>query len=128
MDTIQGTVARVNGHGFTLQGREGWLNVSRYASPEAAPMPTVGAQVVLALDSKGFVRKIVPADGATPSPNGHDAPDSQGTRRGGSGRDATITRLAVLNTATAILASGSQVADPDAVLELAERLERWALR
>ena len=44
------------------------------------------------------------------------------------GREVVVTRLACLNTAAAVLSSGTRVADPEAVLALAVQLERWALR
>lgn len=43
-------------------------------------------------------------------------------------RDVVVTRLACLNTAVSILTSGGRAADPDAVLAMAEQLERWATR
>ena len=55
------------------------------------------------------------------------AADAEPARRR-PGREVVVTRLACLNTATAILASGTRVTDPEAVLALAEQLERWALR
>jgi hypothetical protein len=122
VDRIQGTVSRVNGHGFTLAGRDGWLNISKYAPAEDVPMPTQGAVVSLQLDAKGFVRRIA-AEDTPPRVQGRTAPMGRG------GRDqSTITRLAVLNTSTAILSSGQRAADPAAVLALAEDLERWATR
>jgi len=44
------------------------------------------------------------------------------------GREVVVTRLACLNTAAAVLSSGTREAEPEAVLALAEQLERWALR
>jgi len=43
-------------------------------------------------------------------------------------RDTRIMRQAVLNTATAILASGGRATDAKAVFELAAALERWVSR
>jgi hypothetical protein len=43
-------------------------------------------------------------------------------------KDTRITRMNVLSTATALLSSGYREADPEAVITLAERLERWITR
>ena len=43
-------------------------------------------------------------------------------------RESVITRLAVLNTATAILSSGARATTPEDVVKLAKRLEDWATR
>jgi hypothetical protein len=119
VDQIQGVVSRVSPHGFMLAGRDGWLNVSKFAPPDDVAIPMQGACVSLLLDAKGFVRKIA-ADG---TPLEVSAPGRRG------GRDqTTITRLAVLNTATTILASGQRTVDVAAVLDLAARLEQWATR
>jgi len=110
---ITGKVLRTNGNGFKLESQDKWLNISKYA--QDVQMPEVGQQVKVSLDSAGFVRKVEKMPGQQPGPaNGS--------------RDTTITRLAVLNTATAILSSGNQVVDADEVLALATRLEAWATR
>ena len=70
MDTITGTVSRVNGKGFQIAELDGWLNISKYASP-APTMPTVGERVNITIDKSGFVRKIEPiAKPATPPESG----------------------------------------------------------
>jgi hypothetical protein len=120
VETVSGTVGRVNQSGFTLAGREGWLNVSKYASP-APSVPREGTQVRVGLDKSGFVRtvEIVPSsDGAESA-----APTSV------IDRDIRIMRQAVINSAIAILSSGGRaVEDPNAVLEVAEQLEAWVTR
>ncbi|MHB8577847.1 MAG: hypothetical protein ACYDCQ_21250, partial [Dehalococcoidia bacterium] len=57
VDSVEGTVGRCNDKGFTLNGREGWLNVSRYADPPPL-LPAEGAQVRVGLDKSGFVRSV----------------------------------------------------------------------
>jgi len=116
-EEIGGIVVRVSQNGFTLAGRDGWLNVSKYAEPPP-PMPPEGARVRVGLDRAGFVRTVdveeLPAE-STPVPATRD-------------RDTRIMRQAVLNTATAILASGGKPVSVDEVLDLAERLEAWVMR
>lgn len=119
---IEGTVSKINGHGFRINEREDWLNISKYAKAEEAPMPTVGARVSITLDGSGFVRKVEELHTAPePQPTGTTTP-------GPDAKDVRITRLAVLNTATAILSSGNRATDAKSVVELATRLEAWVLR
>jgi len=125
-------VSRVNGHGFQTRDGE-WVNLSKFADPAACPLPVAGQRVRVSLDSKGFARRVevvdrlptatalpvqAPSAGATAS----DAPTAPASR------EAVITRLAVLNTAAAILCSaGQRVATAD-VLSVAGQLEAWATR
>ena len=122
---VEGVVATPNDRGLKLSGRDGWFNLSRYADP-APTLPTRGESVVIGLDTAGYVRsveantaelrRIGPSDATESVPAAlHD-------------RETCITRMACLNTATAILASGAHTADADAVLALAGRLEVWVLR
>jgi hypothetical protein len=122
LEYVEGVVLRSNERGFTLRGREGWLNVSRYANP-APPIPGEGATVRVGLDNSGFVRTV---DLLAPAPEAAEGVTAQPAS--GPGRETSVTRMACLNTATAILSSGSRAADPEEVLILAERLERWVLR
>jgi len=118
VERITGTVTRANDHGFQLAGREGWLNVSKYA--EGVAVPPMGATVAIDLDKSGFVRRVETAGGL-------DAPADAAPV--GVSREATITRLALLNTATAILGGGpGHPVDPAEVVKLATRLEPWAIR
>lgn len=114
--TREGSVQQTNGTGFKLDGQ--WVNLSKFAKPEDVPMPVTGSTVRVHLDPKGFVRKVETL--ATPEP----AP----ARSTPTGRDGVVTRLAVLNTATAILGSGNRPVDPVDVVRLAGQLETWATR
>jgi hypothetical protein len=116
---ITGIVERVNERGFTLRERTGWLNVSQYAQIEA---PKRGQYVRVRLDGSGFVRAVEPVA----TTNGHKAAQSAPSRR--PDRDVIVTRLAVLNTATAILSSAYRETNGPEVMELAADLEQWATR
>lgn len=122
MERLTGTVTRTNDTGFQLAGREGWLNVSKFA--EGVAVPPAGASVAVDLDGKGFVRKVEMAvstivDTAAAAETGTIVPT----------RETTITRLAVLNTAATILGAGpGYPIDPAEVAKLAARLEAWATR
>src|SRR5206468_1785696 len=110
---VEGTVERVTGHGFRLVGQEQWLNLSRYAAPRPE-LPAVGATVRVGLDKDGFVRTIdvlvPPADEPRTAPASLAAPD----------REQRITRMACLNTATAILSSQGPVEIADVLAVAAE--------
>jgi hypothetical protein len=127
VEEISGVVEAANPRGLLLAGRDGWLNISRYADP-VPPIPPEGSLVRLGLDKAGFIRTIeVEAEGERP------ALAAVSETAGGYGqtfgvRDQRIMRQAVLNTATAILSSGGREADPDDVIALAERLESWVTR
>src|SRR5207253_7689808 len=117
---VEGTIGRSNEKGFTLSGRDGWLNLSRYADP-APSIPVEGTGVRVGLDKAGFVRTIELLAGAA-SPwegSGQSTPVD---------RDLRILRQAVLNTATAILSSGGRSVSTEDVLAVAEQLEQWVLR
>jgi hypothetical protein len=119
--TLEGVVSKTNGNGFKVEGREGWLNFSKFASPVPA-MPSEGAHVLVGLDKGGYVREVetlgstaaVFCIGETPT----GAPID---------KDRRITRMACLNTATAILTTQGAVDAAD-VLTLAACLETWVLR
>lgn len=124
-ETFEATVRRVNGHGVTVEGRDGWLNISKYADPSDVQTPAVGQRVVLTLDGQGFVRKIAPAIPAPVTAN-PSAPVATPVSR--PGREVVIARLAIINSAIALLASGGRQLDADATLDVADRMERWATR
>ncbi len=127
VEEISGVVEAANPRGLLLAGREGWLNISRYADP-VPEIPAEGSLVRLGLDKAGFIRTIaVEAEAERP------AFAAVSESAGGYGqtfgvRDQRIMRQAVLNTATAILSSGGREAEPDDVIALAERLESWVTR
>ena len=58
-------VASVNPKGIRLEGRDGWLNFSKFAG-DLVP-PARGAHVAVTLDGQGFVRALEPADAAIKS-------------------------------------------------------------
>ena len=126
------TVSRTNGHGFQIVDGS-WLNFSKFAKPEDVTMPDVGHVVTVHLDKAGFVRRIDPAK-LPPADNNAvnlanqtvQTPDS--TPKPPTCRDTVVTRLAVLNTATSILASAGRAVDPADVVTLAAKLEAWATR
>ncbi len=127
VEEISGVVEAANPRGLLLAGREGWLNISRYADPVPA-IPPEGSLVRLGLDKAGFIRTIeVEAEAERPAFAAvSEAAGSYGQTFGV--RDQRIMRQAVLNTATAILSSGGREANPDEVIALAERLESWVTR
>lgn len=151
----EATVAAVKGDGFkTTEGD--WLNWSKFREPSAFIMPSVGDVVRVGLDTKDFIRQLaIVGPGARPAVAG-GAPAVQlapatlqalaATRRAEpdfldepervvlaghieqDDRGRVITRLAVLNTAAAILSSCGGAATADDVLALAGQLEAWATR
>lgn len=132
---VTGTVERTNGAGFKLAGGD-WLNISKYARDVA--MPDVGAAIVATLDKSGFVRKL---ERQGPSMTGEQLADHFDrlaqtppaiaaqvplTR---ADRETAITRMAALNTATAILGGGpGSPIDAAEVVKLAGRLAAWVGR
>jgi hypothetical protein len=122
-EQISGTVTRVNGKGFQLAEVDGWVNLSKFAKPEDVAMPPTGARVLVSIDGSGFARKVAIVESpAARAPAAALAGSS-------TARETVITRLAVLNTATAMAGGGSGFAvDVEAVLTVAARLEAWATR
>jgi hypothetical protein len=132
LELVNGTVDRVNAKGFRLQGESDWRNYSRYADPADILPPSIGAPVAVSVDSSGFVRAVqVVGERANERPSSPvrethtELPAMPVTRPE---KDIVVTRLAVLNTATAIASSGGQETDLRTVLALAEELEQWAIR
>ena len=98
------------------------MNISKFAAGVAAPER--GARVVAGLDKAGFVRTV-----ETVSPIGEYVGNESATSGTRPDREVCITRMACLNTATAILSSGgSPVGDVAAVLSTAAQLEAWVCR
>lgn len=123
--TFHGVVVSANEKGFRLDGHTAWLNFSKFA-PIAVP-PLRGDTVTVTVDSKGFVRSVVPADGSngTPATNGALRPAQSSSAA--SERERTITRLAVLKAA-AEFAAGRHELKSGEVLKIAESWERWVNR
>jgi hypothetical protein len=105
---VEGTVEAVNPKGLKLGGA--WVNVSQFHVVE---LPEVGAHVRLKVDAKGYIRELEVLDSG----------DAQSPAVV-SGRDARITRLAVLKAAAGFGASRPDMKSSD-VLVLAERWLAW---
>ncbi len=122
-DAIEGTVARVGSYGFTLDGREGWVSISKFADPRP-DLPAEGARVRVELDRSGYARTIevleLPEPRVAAREDGGYAPLPD--------RDTRIMRQAVLNTAVALLSSGGRETNLDDVIATAETLEQWVVR
>jgi hypothetical protein len=112
-EQLTGRVEAVNEKGLRLEGRDGWLNFSKWA--EAIGAPAVGGLVTVTLDKAGFVRTVAPAEASD-----HHRGDA-------AGRETAITRLAVLKAAAEWSAGRAEVKSAD-VLKIAERWERWVLQ
>ena len=112
-ETIAGMVAAVNDKGLRLEGRDGWLNYSKWA--EAIGSPAHGAHVVVTLDKAGFVRTLAPAGATDP----HHSPTA--------GRETAIIRQTCLKAAAAFCAARPELKSAD-LLALAERMEAWVTR
>jgi len=114
-DQLVGIVASVNPKGLKLEGRESWLNFSKFA-PDVVP-PSRGQAVSITLDRGGFVRAIESANGVSRILDTNAGPS----------KDTTITRLAVLKAAAEFAAGRPDVKSGD-VLAIAERWEAWVTR
>jgi len=112
-ETLSGAVAAVNDKGLRLEGRDGWLNYSKWA--EGLVPPARGAHVVVTLDRAGFVRTLVPA-AAT---DAHHSPTA--------GRETAIIRQTCLKAAAEFCAARPELKSAD-LLALAERMEAWVRR
>ena len=113
-ETVSGVVSAVNPKGIRLEGRDGWLNFSKFAQDLVSPAR--GARVAVTLDGQGFIRALAPADGSPDAPQSHTA-----------GRETAITRLAVLKTAAEFAAGRAEIKSGD-VLAIAARWEHWITR
>ncbi len=120
-EQVAGVVTCSNAKGFQLEGRDGWLNISKFAAGVAAPER--GARVRVGLDKSGFVRTV-----ETVSPIGENVGNESATTGTRPDRQTAITRMACLNTATALLSCGGQPMELGAVIELAGTLEAWVTR
>jgi hypothetical protein len=89
------------------------LNVSKYAPTDDVSLPQAGDRVELTLNGQNLVSRITVMAGIAVPEHLDDASG------GAPDRQSVITRLAVLNAATAILAAGNLEVDPDGVVSLA---------
>jgi len=112
-ETLSGAVAAVNDKGLRLEGRDGWLNYSKWA--EGLVPPARGAHVVVTLDKAGFVRTLAPAAATDP----HHSPTA--------GRETAIIRQTCLKAAAEFCAARPELKSAD-LLALAERMEAWVRR
>jgi hypothetical protein len=124
---VEGVVRATNDRGVLLEGHS-WLNVSRFAG--GVLLPEVGAHVRLILDKSGFIRRVEPLEAPASAARVDTSPVVPVSTAASEppDRDTRISRMACLNTATAILASGGRATDLAAVLAVAAELERWVLR
>jgi hypothetical protein len=118
-EQVAGVVTCSNAKGIQLEGRDGWLNISKFAASVAAPER--GARVRVGLDKPGFVWTVESVS-LIGEYVGYESATT-GTRPD---RETAITRMACLNTATVILGSGGRaIGEVAAVLATAAQLERW---
>jgi len=116
---VTGIVSYVNGTGFKLEGREGYLNISRFSEPRPA-MPEVGQHVTLGLDNQGYVRTLEETADKPPPATG---PVRETARPG----VCLSLRVAALQSAATFLAGREDVDGTD-LLEVAARFEAWLSR
>jgi len=115
-ETVAGVVSAVNPKGLRLEGRDGWLNFSKFAG-DLVP-PRRGAHVAVTLDGQGFVRMIVPHD----PDRDHDARQSPTA-----GRETAIIRQTCIKAAAEFCASRPELKSAE-LFALAERMEVWVTR
>ena len=122
-EQVAGVVTCSNAKGFQLEGRDGWLNISKFGA--GVEIPVKGAHVVTGLDKAGFVRSVEPMTTAVVNSPGAavskatDAPD----------KETRIGRMAAINSSIALLSSGGRsIVDVATVLGAAAQLEQWVNR
>jgi hypothetical protein len=113
-EQLVGRVLSVNDKGLRIEGRDGWVNFSKFAR-DLEP-PSRGAAVALTLDGQGFIRRVEAAEHAPGSHQAHAA-----------GRETAITRLAVLKAAAEFAATRREIKSKD-VLAIAAAWENWVCR
>lgn len=118
---ISGTVLRSNERGLVLTGRDGWLNISRYA--DGLVLPPAGTPCTVGLDKAGFIRAIATETAPTPAPA---APES--TPAAASSPDRLQARTAALAAAVRLVLRRPGSADTGEVLAVSEQLFAWLLR
>jgi hypothetical protein len=138
-ETIEGVVISVNERGFKLEGRDSWLNLSKYASP-APELPFKDELVSAGLDKAGYVREIRIVEDSRGFPAGQKWEDTgpaeptpiraEVTPATGAPvtREMAIGRMAAINSAVAILSSGGRSTDVSTVLSVAAEIEGWVTR
>jgi hypothetical protein len=112
-EDVEGLVESVNATGLKIAGA--WLNVSKF---HPVTLPDAGAHVRLRVDSKGYIVDL-------------ENLGNEVSRRDGSQRDATITRLAVLKAAAEFVGLWGQTREEvksEHVLVLADRWLEWVTR
>jgi len=120
---LVGVVAAVNPKGIRLDGRDDWLNFSKFAADLVAP--SRGQAVSVTLDGQGFVRAIGAAGGVGNLPtSGVSTIVDTGA---GLTKDTLIIRQCVIKAAAEFCASRPELRSTD-LLALAERMEAWVLR
>jgi len=109
-EDVEGVVESVNRTGLKIAGS--WVNLSQFGPK--LELPDAGAHVRLSVDSRGYIKTLEVLDG----------PPSDG----GSQRDKTITRLAVLKAAAEFVGLWGQTrpeVTSDHVLVLANKWLEW---
>jgi hypothetical protein len=132
---VIGRVTKVSGHGFIVEGHDGWLNLSKFAEPVPA-LPQVGAEVRVDLDKSGFVRAVWPTQLQEAEPQ---QPAKSTTAQSAQphvsnvppDKDRQIARMNALTNAVALVSTRPAGDEWDLlpeVLETAARMEEWVLR
>ena len=122
--TLEGTVEAVNERGLRLEGRDGWLNYSKWAGDITEPRR--GQVAALTLDGSGFVRAVGPADTVSARKQCHGAVTGA-HQAPTAGRETAIVRQACLKASVAFCAARPELKSAD-LFALAERMEAWVTR
>jgi hypothetical protein len=128
VERIEGIIACVasNQRGFKLQGRDGWINLSKWA--EVPAIPINGTPVLVTVDAQGYCRSIqhsATAPMSKPEQPASDAPELPATVP--PDKDTQIRRMNAVTSAVAALSTVGPV-DEAELFALAERIERWVCR
>lgn len=127
---VSGVIKAANERGVRLDGEEEWRNWSRWA--KAKVDLAAGQRVVLDIDASGFIRSAMvddaPSSPSSPAASTPAASPGAAPAATTASREAVVTRLAVLNTATALLGAGAGVSvNYASVMRVAKVLEQFAL-
>lgn len=123
--SLDGTVERSNERGFTLAGRDGWLNFSKFAAAPTLPEP--GDHVLVTCDRAGFVREVTVLS-STAAESRPTVQSSDSSSAEPAGKDRQIVRMNALGHAVALCTAGGIGANVSDVLDVAAVLERWVTR